>query len=219
MFCHKCGTQIDEDAVFCYKCGTKVVRKGSEMPIPDTETGSTKKSNVFARSNTRLIGPVLLVIIVLVLIVTGTLKNVWDRFVEINTEIEAQATGSIVENGWQDPSEDDLDDWYDENEFGDTGYFYPTFDDLFRTDAYIGESICIECQFVYSTASTAYCNMDGNYVMVNLANASGERLASDDRIRVYGTYKGLKSDLNLDVLQSSAGAPYIIADSYELLTQ
>jgi len=25
MFCHKCGTQIDEGASFCHKCGTKVI--------------------------------------------------------------------------------------------------------------------------------------------------------------------------------------------------
>lgn len=219
MFCHKCGTQIAEGAAFCHKCGTKVEHEDTEIPISDTETGNTAHPNISAINITRLIGPVLLVIIVLVLIATGTLKNVWDRFVNINAEIEAQATESTVVNGWQNPSEYDLDDWYGENDFGDTGYSYPTFDDLFRTDAYVGESICIECQIVCSIENTAYCSMDGNYVMVDLANAHGERIANDDRVRVYGTYIGLKSDLNLDVLQSSVGSPYIIADSYELLKQ
>ena len=30
MFCHKCGTQIDEGAAFCYKCGTKMVQMDTE---------------------------------------------------------------------------------------------------------------------------------------------------------------------------------------------
>lgn len=30
MFCHKCGTQIAEDAAFCPKCGTKVVYEDTE---------------------------------------------------------------------------------------------------------------------------------------------------------------------------------------------
>lgn len=30
MFCHKCGTQIPEDAGFCHKCGTKVVYENEQ---------------------------------------------------------------------------------------------------------------------------------------------------------------------------------------------
>ncbi len=32
MFCHKCGTQIDEGASFCHKCGTKVIYPDSVQP-------------------------------------------------------------------------------------------------------------------------------------------------------------------------------------------
>lgn len=35
MFCHKCGTQIDEEAAFCYKCGTKVVHMDTKLQASD----------------------------------------------------------------------------------------------------------------------------------------------------------------------------------------
>ena len=31
MFCHKCGTQIAEDAAFCQKCGTKIIYDDTQL--------------------------------------------------------------------------------------------------------------------------------------------------------------------------------------------
>lgn len=41
MFCHICGTQIEEDSVFCHKCGTKVVYEdsgGVPQKVSDSKT-------------------------------------------------------------------------------------------------------------------------------------------------------------------------------------
>lgn len=41
MFCHKCGTQIADDAKFCSKCGTKVVYKATGDTNIDGESNAS----------------------------------------------------------------------------------------------------------------------------------------------------------------------------------
>lgn len=43
MFCHKCGTQIAEDAAFCHKCGTKVVYEDT-VQLAEQDTDSTAQA-------------------------------------------------------------------------------------------------------------------------------------------------------------------------------
>lgn len=51
MFCHKCGTHIDDGQMFCHKCGTKVVYDGgktsdstpSEVGSPDDNGGILRR--------------------------------------------------------------------------------------------------------------------------------------------------------------------------------
>lgn len=48
MYCHKCGTQIDEGAVFCHGCGEKVIYEGSqedEKSEPIDENGFLPENN------------------------------------------------------------------------------------------------------------------------------------------------------------------------------
>lgn len=48
MFCHNCGSQLQDDAVFCYKCGTKVIsekdvkEKTEPSPAPERNAGREK---------------------------------------------------------------------------------------------------------------------------------------------------------------------------------
>ena len=41
MFCHKCGTQIAEDAAFCQKCGTKVIYENDSQLTEQVTVNTT----------------------------------------------------------------------------------------------------------------------------------------------------------------------------------
>lgn len=43
MFCHKCGSKVDDDARFCHKCGAKV--DGDTVPLTQMETVQPPSSN------------------------------------------------------------------------------------------------------------------------------------------------------------------------------
>lgn len=101
MFCHKCGVQIAERAAFCHKCGAKVVHGDAASPISNTEPESKTSADILAKKMSRFIGPVLFVIIILVLVMSGTLQNALDYLIDINREIENRATGSTTISGTQ----------------------------------------------------------------------------------------------------------------------
>lgn len=105
MFCHKCGSKVDDDASFCHRCGENIApgtSQSSSLHIESCNTANTKITTKIAK----FVGAVLIVIIVLALIVSGTLQNVFDKLMDINREIENNATGAITVTGMQ--SADDL---------------------------------------------------------------------------------------------------------------
>lgn len=49
MFCEKCGTQLEEDALFCPECGTKVEREEIQAePIEETQEKATEETQAEA---------------------------------------------------------------------------------------------------------------------------------------------------------------------------
>lgn len=96
MFCHICGTQIADGAMFCHKCGTKVVYDGTGLQAPDTELKS--KPNVWAsfRKSAKMVFWISVPIIIVVLIGSGVLQNIFDTLMDINREIENQAAGATT---------------------------------------------------------------------------------------------------------------------------
>lgn len=105
MFCYKCGNKVDDDASFCHRCGENIAHgtsQSSSLKIESCNTANTKITTKTAK----FFGAVLVVIIVLVLIVSGTLQNIFDKLMDINREIENNATGAITVTGMQ--SADDL---------------------------------------------------------------------------------------------------------------
>lgn len=101
MFCHKCGTQIAEGAAFCHRCGTKVPQESPITPDSNTEPENKPSSSMFIITLAKFIGLILVGIIVLALIQSGTLQNIWNDLVDINREIENRATGSVTVPGTQ----------------------------------------------------------------------------------------------------------------------
>lgn len=104
MFCHKCGTEIAEGAVFCHKCGTQVVYENYELhnPVAEPEMAAAKASNGKLH---KIIVPVLVVIALIALVISGVLQNAFDKLEEINMEIENQATGATTVPAMQSPSD------------------------------------------------------------------------------------------------------------------
>jgi len=100
MFCHKCGAQIAEGAIFCHKCGTQVVYEDTE-PHRVVSEQKIMESKTFSNKTYKIIVSALAVTILLVLILSGALQNAFDNLIDINTEIESQATGSTIVPGMQ----------------------------------------------------------------------------------------------------------------------
>jgi len=100
MFCHKCGAQIAEGAIFCHKCGTQVVYADTE-PHRAVSEQKIMESKTFSKKTYKIIASALAVTILLVLILSGALQNAFDKLIDINREIESQATGSTTVPGIQ----------------------------------------------------------------------------------------------------------------------
>lgn len=104
MFCHKCGSKISEDATFCHKCGTKVEKVEAEHQEFTTLKQTNSVLECKAKTGTSITKFAkfgLAAIILLVLIMSGALKNVFDVLVDFNRDIENQATGSYAVPGMQ----------------------------------------------------------------------------------------------------------------------
>lgn len=104
MFCHKCGNKIADDASFCHKCGTKVVRaklEHQEFTTPEQTVHVLERKSKTGSSIAKFIKFGLAAIILLVLIMSGALRNVFDMLIDINREIENQSTGSYTVLGMQ----------------------------------------------------------------------------------------------------------------------
>ena len=117
MFCHKCGNQAIEDATFCEKCGAKLIKDDclDTSNIYSSETVQTTNNSVSTKMVSysayiikliKFIWPFLIVIIGLVFIFSGKLKNTIDMLEKINSEIEVNAADATVVPNFQ--SADDL---------------------------------------------------------------------------------------------------------------
>ena len=63
MFCHKCGTQLAENARFCQVCGTPVVSLSEHTPV-DTQKETVRKNRKNAGSSVKLKVLVLVLVVV-----------------------------------------------------------------------------------------------------------------------------------------------------------
>lgn len=104
MFCHKCGSKISEDATFCHKCGTKV----EKVEAGHQESTTLKQTNPVLECKAKTGASItkftkfgLAAIILLILIMSGAQKNIFDVLVDFNREIENWATGSYAVPGMQ----------------------------------------------------------------------------------------------------------------------
>lgn len=105
MFCHKCGSKVDDDASFCHRCGENIAHGTSQSSSLEIESTNTAKTKLTIKT-VKFVGAALVAIIVLVLIMSGTLQNIFDKLMDINREIENNATGAITVTGMQ--SADDI---------------------------------------------------------------------------------------------------------------
>ena len=166
MFCHKCGAQIAEEADFCHKCGTKVI-------YGDVELNNTGVANESGKKLHKIIISVLLLIVLLVAILSGAFQNIFDKLIDINREIENQATGATTVPGIQ--SATDLFPTYGANESpsdsSESSFawveepYMVTEDDIFQT-RYIAGAIQNISDITFASASVQFVLYDsaGNQI-------------------------------------------------------
>lgn len=92
MFCHKCGTQLEDGAKFCHKCGTKMLSK-EDIRIPPSESGVNNAAirqsveNVSSKKKSKksaiLIGVTAMILIIAVAIVV-TIRKANDDYAELS---------------------------------------------------------------------------------------------------------------------------------------
>ena len=106
MFCQNCGHQLKENAKFCQNCGEKLVEERPEnIEVENNEKIINENTNNLKKI-TKIIFIVLAIVIALLLIISGALENIISEFIDLNREIENNATGATSSSGWQ--SADDL---------------------------------------------------------------------------------------------------------------
>lgn len=92
MFCHICGTQIEEGSIFCHKCGTKVVYE----QVADTERNGKTNTRLSLEKPAKIIYLISVAAVILVLVKSGILENALDTLSDINREIESQIEGGNI---------------------------------------------------------------------------------------------------------------------------
>ena len=75
MHCHKCGSQVPEDAIFCQKCGTKISTDISELPIDAGATHGGQRP-VFSSGQEPGRGALILVLGILSMVILGPLAGI-----------------------------------------------------------------------------------------------------------------------------------------------
>ena len=124
MFCGKCGTQMEDNALFCPNCGEKTVN-------PDANTKKQSKVNAkkFALPLAIVTGIVLIVVLFVSLIGGGGYKKTLDNYYKAHENNDAELMyNSVVAQYWidyiekgsgapyamemiEDSLEDNIDDW------------------------------------------------------------------------------------------------------------
>ena len=170
MFCHKCGTQIAEGATFCHKCGTQVVYEDIESHKHSVDLKRTTVGD-FDRRLPRFIVSVLVIIIMLILVMSGILQDVFRKLEDVNREIHNSATGATTVP-WMQSDSDSFSTTSDTSATSSESSFawveepyMVTEDDIFQT-RYIAGAIQNISDITFTSASVQFVLYDsaGNQI-------------------------------------------------------
>lgn len=112
MFCHNCGTQVNESALFCPNCGEKLIADEivqASIPqsyIIDTMQGEANQQVPPKKSSLKAVAAAAAAIIaIVILIFTGALNRIWDTLEYIGDVTDAKAAGAALEPAMKSASD------------------------------------------------------------------------------------------------------------------